>query len=204
MRAVVAGLAVFVLAGCSAAPGVTVTTTVAGSTSTGVPSTATTAPATTSPATTSPPETTPTTAAAASSTTRPDPPPRLRREVEVKRGPRTALYTLPADLLFDSGEAVLRPSSLVVVDEVARDIVERFPGRPIIVRGHTDSVGGSRANRELSRRRAEAVAAILVDHGGIGPIEIEAFGEIAPRASNETAAGRALNRRVEILVRTRR
>ncbi len=156
------------------------------------------------PATTSPPETTPTTSAPVSSTTRPDPPPRLRREVEVKRGPRTALYTLPADLLFDSGEAVLRPSSLVVVDEVARDIVERFPGRPIIVRGHTDSVGGSRANRELSRRRAEAVAAILLDQGGIGPTEIEAFGEIAPRASNETAAGRALNRRVEILVRTRR
>jgi outer membrane protein OmpA-like peptidoglycan-associated protein len=122
----------------------------------------------------------------------------------VNRGPRTALYTLPADLLFDSGESVLRPSSLVVVEEVAREIVDRFPGKPIIVRGHTDSVGGSPANRELSMRRAEAVAAILVDWSGIGPIEVEAFGEFDPRASNETAAGRAQNRRVEILVRTRR
>ncbi len=124
----------------------------------------------------------------------------------MKRGPRTALYTLPADLLFDSGEAVLRPGSVVVVDDVARDIVERFPGRPIIVRGHTDSVGGSPANRELSRLRAEAVADILVEQGGIAPdsIEIEAYGELDPRASNETAEGRAQNRRVEILVRTRR
>ncbi len=120
------------------------------------------------------------------------------------RGPRTALYTLPADLLFDSGETELRPGSAVIIGEVARDISERFPGRPIIVRGHTDSVGGSRANRELSRRRAETVADILDQQGGIESITIEAFGELDPRASNDTAAGRAQNRRVEILVRTRR
>jgi flagellar motor protein MotB len=117
-----------------------------------------------------------------------------------------ALYTLPADLLFDTGEAELRPSSVVVVEEVAKDITERFPGKPIIVRGHTDSVGGSPANRELSRLRAEAVADILIEEGGIEPdsMEIEAFGELDPRASNETAEGRAQNRRVEILIRTRR
>ena len=197
--AVAAGLAVIFLAGCSGAPGGgTVTTTLADQ----------------------PPRraidrhrrrlrhlrrTTPTSTATSStlwvsSTTRPDPPPRLRREVEVKRGPRTALYTLPADLLFSSGEAVLRPSSGWSWTTWPGHR-ERFPGRPIIVRGHTDSVGSSRANRELSRRRAEAVAAILLDQGGIGPIEIEASANSLPA---ETAAGRAQNRRVEILVRTRR
>ncbi len=199
MRGEAALLVIVLVAGCSAAPG---DTTQAGPSATGAPPSSTSAPAATSQNTTT------TTAAEATSTTRtvparPDPPP-LRREVEVRRGPRTALYTLPADLLFDTGETELRPGSAVIIGEVARDISERFPGRPIIVRGHTDSVGGSRTNRELSRHRAETVADILEQQGGIESITIEAFGELDPRASNDTAAGRAQNRRVEVLVRTRR
>ena len=187
------------VAGCSAAPG---DTTQERPSATGAPPNTTAAPATTTQSLTT------TTSSVAPSTTRTVParpdPPLLRREVEVHRGARTALYTLPADLLFDSGETELRPGSAVIIGEVARDISGRFPGRPIIVRGHTDSVGGSRANRELSRRRAETVADILDQQGGIESITIEAFGELNPRSSNDTAAGRALNRRVEILVRTRR
>ena len=192
-----AALLVIVLAGCSASPG---DTTREGPSATGTQPSSTAAAATFQSATTT--TSTEATSTEATSTTRtvptrPEPPPRLRREVEVRRGPRSALYTLPADLLFDTGETELRPGSAVIIGEVAHDISERFRGRPIIVRGHTDSVGGSRANRELSRLRAETVAGILYQQGGLESITIEAFGELDPRASNDTVKLR--RRRIEPL-----
>ena len=97
MRGEAALLVIVLVAGCSASPG---DTTQEGPSATGTQPSSTTAAATFQSSTT-------TTSTEATSTTRtvptrPEPPPRLRREVEVRRGPRSALYTLPADLLFDS------------------------------------------------------------------------------------------------------
>ena len=203
MRAVVAaGLAVIFLAGCSGAPGgVTVTTTLGGSAST---------------ARHRPPprrrlrhlrQTTPTSPAASSTRGFLHHAPRsaapARREVEVKRGPRTALYTLPADLLFDSGEAVLRPSSLVVVDDVAGTSLNDSPADPSssaatptrwAVLGRTESF------RDAGRRRWRDPPRPGRDRAD----RDRGFGELAPRAPTRPREGRAQNRRVEILVRTRR
>ena len=69
----------------------------------------------------------------------------------------------------------------------------------VIVAGHTDSVGTDAYNMKLSKRRAESVRNYLASHGIAGDrIRVEAFGESQPVASNDTADGRAQNRRVEL------
>ena len=72
-----------------------------------------------------------------------------------------------------------------------------------VVAGHTDSTGGSQSyNYELSKRRAESIAAYLVAEGKLNPTQVVAvgYGERSPVADNRTEAGRAKNRRVEILL----
>lgn len=71
--------------------------------------------------------------------------------------------------------------------------------------GHTDSVGSAEANQLLSQNRAQSVASHLVEQAGIpaSKITTAAYGEDAPIASNDTAEGRARNRRVELSIRTR-
>ena len=71
-----------------------------------------------------------------------------------------------------------------------------------VVAGHTDNVGAQRFNYDLSKRRAESIAAYLTAQGKINParIMVVGYGESAPVADNKTEAGRAKNRRVEILV----
>jgi len=71
-----------------------------------------------------------------------------------------------------------------------------------VVAGYTDNVGGERYNYELSKRRAESMAAYLTAQGKINPAQIMVvgYGESAPAADNRSAAGRAKNRRVEVLV----
>jgi outer membrane protein OmpA-like peptidoglycan-associated protein len=72
----------------------------------------------------------------------------------------------------------------------------------LVVAGHTDNVGGERYNYELSRLRAQSIAAYLTTHGKIDPgkLMVIGYGESSPVADNRTEAGRAKNRRVEILV----
>jgi outer membrane protein OmpA-like peptidoglycan-associated protein len=85
------------------------------------------------------------------------------------------------------------------------EAVKTFPESPIRISGHTDSTGSEEVNRNLSRSRAENVAKFLVDVGGISKSRIitAGYGEDKPVASNETAEGRAENRRVEILINNR-
>lgn len=66
-----------------------------------------------------------------------------------------------------------------------------------VIEGHTDSDGSDAYNLNLAKRRAEAVASIARD-AGVKSIEIRAYGERKPRATNTTKAGKRLNRRVEI------
>lgn len=103
---------------------------------------------------------------------------------------------------FDSGKAVLRPESAPALAEVAR-LLAADPALAVYVVGHTDNQGTAEGNLELSRSRAAAVVASLVRDHGIATARLQPFGcgLYAPVATNATDAGRALNRRVELVVR---
>lgn len=118
--------------------------------------------------------------------------------------PVTETVTLSSDVLFDFDKAVLKPEGKAVVGALARDWRSRGGERQlnrILLIGHTDSAGSDQYNQGLSERRARAVEAELVSMG-VDPALIAASGrgESEPIASNETAEGRAKNRRVEIRV----
>lgn len=108
-------------------------------------------------------------------------------------------------LLFDSGRAVLKDEAKLLLDKIG-DILVAYPDGLIEVIGHTDNVPIStsqfRDNMDLSYYRARAVMDFLLDNKEIprGRIQTSGRGEEAPIASNETAEGRALNRRVEIRI----
>ena len=74
------------------------------------------------------------------------------------------------------------------------------PDWKLLVDGHTDAIGGADSNLDLSRRRAAAVKAALVGRYGVaaGRLATDGFGQSRPKADNDTAFGRALNRRVEL------
>lgn len=108
--------------------------------------------------------------------------------------------TLPADVLFDTDKSALKPRYQSQLEEVAALIRSRRPQRVRVI-GHTDSRAPESYNLGLSERRAQAVAGFLARHG-ISPAIMNALGqgESQPRASNDSADGRQLNRRVEILL----
>src|ERR1022692_1253355 len=75
------------------------------------------------------------------------------------------------------------------------------PGLRLDVEGHTDSVGGDDYNQQLSEQRGESVRAYLTNQGmAAGSVTAKGFGKTQPVASNETAEGRQLNRRVELVI----
>ena len=106
-------------------------------------------------------------------------------------------------VLFRSGSAELEPVSATALDQVAASLLA-WPQVRVEVQGHTDDQGDAGANRDLSRRRAEAVRQYLV-RAGVAADRLTAvgYGEDLPIADNTTGSGRAANRRVE-LVRTDR
>lgn len=104
---------------------------------------------------------------------------------------------------FKPNSAVLEPSSTAVLDQVVATL-NAWPFARVEIQGHTDNVGSAEANRQLSASRAEAVRAYLVKAGIDGKrLTAVGYGEDLPVADNTTEAGRALNRRVE-MVRTDR
>ena len=111
---------------------------------------------------------------------------------------RVAIYSLE----FASGSADLLEGSHDVIAAIAA-VLERNPDFGIFVVGHTDNEGSLDANQALSLRRAEAVVQALVDGEAIAPDRLlaEGVGMLAPVASNDTAVGRAFNRRVELVLR---
>ncbi len=99
---------------------------------------------------------------------------------------------------FEVNSANLTPNSMLTLDSVAA-ILKKRPNFNVEIRGHTDSAGADELNLDLSRRRAEAVMSYLVD-GGVDADKLAAagYGETQPVASNDTADGRAQNRRVAL------
>jgi len=105
-----------------------------------------------------------------------------------------------SDVLFDTAKATLKPGAREKLARVS-GIIGSHPGLKLEVEGHTDSVGTDEYNQDLSERRAESVRAYLVSQR-IEPqsVTTKGFGEHQPVATNDTAAGRQRNRRVELVV----
>ena len=102
---------------------------------------------------------------------------------------------------FDFDKATLKADAKPILDE-AIQVLKQEGSVDIVVEGHTDSVGTDQYNLGLSRRRGETVRTYLVDHGiARSRITAEGMGESKPVASNDTADGRAQNRRVELHVK---
>jgi OOP family OmpA-OmpF porin len=82
------------------------------------------------------------------------------------------------------------------------EFIKKYPGKKFKLEGHTDNIGTEKYNQALSERRAGAVKEYLIKRGGIDGTKITTvgYGELKPVASNKTRAGRAKNRRVDILI----
>jgi OmpA-OmpF porin, OOP family len=104
------------------------------------------------------------------------------------------------DILFDSGKSTIKPESKLAIDEIAKLLRQR-PELKLFVVGHTDSTGGFERNMILSRERAAAITQFLVSECGITPARLtpHGAGPLSPVASNNSEAGRARNRRVELV-----
>ncbi len=100
---------------------------------------------------------------------------------------------------FRSGNAAIPENSKLLLAKVA-SIIKDLDAEKVIVQGHTDSVGSEKLNQELSTERAKSVAYYLSSFNGGYKITFTGYGESYPIASNETAAGRATNRRVDLVV----
>ncbi|MEX0903034.1 MAG: OmpA family protein [Pseudohongiellaceae bacterium] len=108
------------------------------------------------------------------------------------------------DVLFEFDQAEVRPQFYDEIEEVA-DFMNQYSDVVVELEGHTDSAGPEEYNQGLSERRVNAVRDVLVDRFDIQASRISAtgYGETQPVASNETAAGRAANRRViTVIVQT--
>lgn len=101
---------------------------------------------------------------------------------------------------FETGKAVIKPVSYPILDAVVK-VMNENPSYKLLIGGHTDNVGSDEVNMTLSQNRADAVAKYLISKG-ISPMRVSAtgYGETQPVDTNNTAAGRARNRRVELKV----
>jgi OOP family OmpA-OmpF porin len=120
--------------------------------------------------------------------------------LKAKETERGLMMTLQDDVLFEYDKADLKPGAMRNLSPLVTFLREH-PNRTLLIEGHTDSTGSDSYNTDLSRRRAEAVAAFLI-HSGISPERIIArgYGESYPVAANDNEAGRQQNRRVDIVI----
>jgi chemotaxis protein MotB len=131
----------------------------------------------------------------------------FKGDVKVDEAAGTITVTLPNEILFSSGKATLKSATNAELDDIFRVLRERYSGRKVDVVGHTDTDPIVKTkdlwkdNWDLSAGRALTVLRYLVDKG-VSPEKIRgvACGQARPVASNSTAAGKAKNRRVEIVV----
>lgn len=121
-------------------------------------------------------------------------------EVERLRD-ETLKLTVDSEVSFDFARADIKPAFYPSLDKLAA-LLLKYDRTVVHVVGHTDNVGSDSYNDELSERRADAVADYLGDYGvPRNRLRTEGRGEREPRDSNATAAGRQLNRRVELFVK---
>jgi len=102
---------------------------------------------------------------------------------------------------FKTGSSEIDKKSDPLLDQIAAAMKANPQVKRVRVEGHTDDVGGSDLNQRLSEERASSVKSALVDRGvDSGRLESKGYGESRPTAPNQTAAGRAKNRRVEFII----
>lgn len=122
-------------------------------------------------------------------------------EARVFREGNTVIMRL-VGLNFESGQSALNPSNFDLLAKVEKAI-DVFPQSELVVEGHTDSYGGDLSNQRLSQDRAESVKQYMINAMRIPSYRLIAigYGETNPVANNETAAGRAKNRRIDIVIK---
>lgn len=122
----------------------------------------------------------------------------LEKIAETKRTDEGVITKLKSDILFDTGKAKLKTTATTNLTEMAT-IMKKYPENVLTVKGYTDSTGSKKINSDLSEKRANAVKAQLIA-GGIPAETITTVGmaDANPVAPNDSSAGRAQNRRVEI------
>jgi outer membrane protein OmpA-like peptidoglycan-associated protein len=126
----------------------------------------------------------------------------LQREIDALQARPTdrGLVLTLGDVLFATGRADLKPGAANNLNQLV-SFLAKYPARTIEIEGHTDSVGSDAYNVGLSQRRADAVRSHLVSQGvAAGRITTLGAGKGSPVASNDTAAGRQQNRRVEVII----
>jgi len=132
--------------------------------------------------------------------------PRLRAAIkdspfQLERRDDLLVITAPVDSSFNPNRpALLMPNTLGPITRLAK-IVEADPKTAVLVLGHADSVGAVDVNQQISLQRAQSVAAIFRLSGlERNRLSLRGMGDVMPRAANDSVQGRALNRRVEILM----
>lgn len=120
-------------------------------------------------------------------------------ELNAKQTARGMVITL-GDVLFDTNQANLKSGGARNVQKLA-EFLKQYPRHKVLIEGFTDSVGSNSANQVLSEQRASAVSMALIDLSvGRDRVNTRGYGEAYAVASNDNAAGRQLNRRVEIVL----
>ncbi len=124
----------------------------------------------------------------------------LAKSMAVKADERGTVVTLSGGVLFATGKSDILPGAQASLNQVA-DALKAQPEHHFTVEGHTDSTGSDAVNRDLSARRANSVRDYLVVRGvSADAITADGIGSGRPIADNKTTEGRAMNRRVEIIV----
>ena len=129
------------------------------------------------------------------------------KKLETVRGMENVTYNedtkeidATMNILFDFDKADIRPSEKAKLDELA-GVFSDYPENIVIVEGHTDSKGSAAYNKRLSELRASRVAEYLRSKNiDISSLTARGYGESQPVATNETAAGREQNRRVDLQI----
>lgn len=118
--------------------------------------------------------------------------------VQVMREGDTIRMIMPGNITFDSSQSSIRSNFYPTLNSVALVLAE-FNKTAIRITGHTDSTGGAELNQRLSEQRAESVRQYLISQKvASGRVQTAGYGPRYPIASNDTAAGREANRRVEL------
>lgn len=122
------------------------------------------------------------------------------RELNAKQTSRGLVITM-GDVLFSTNKSQLKSGGMRNMQKLA-DFLNEYPQHKVLIEGYTDSTGSENLNQKLSERRANTVRAALVDVAGIRSdrVTTRGYGEEFPVAANDTATGRQLNRRVEIII----
>ena len=124
-----------------------------------------------------------------------------RRLLAISENKEEIRIRFGSEVLFDTGKYALKALAAEALKQLA-SVLRAYPGFPIVIEGHTDSVGNAASNQVLSDNRAKSVRDWLVTTGQIAPacVSTKGFGMTEPVADNGTADGRQKNRRVEIKI----